>query len=142
MYYTLWLYGGVKVFILLIASKKICSPIYQRHYVCTSWLAMFIISLFTTQNMFHLEFNFSLLILDNISTEAVDSVVSMVFMTPPSFLRRIDIDISWMFCDKVRLVDWLLHISASAWSDKWTRHLYSSVHESLCWKISFKLQFI
>jgi hypothetical protein len=44
--------------------------------------------------MFHLEFNFSLLILDNISTEAVGSVVSMVFMTLPSFFRRIDIDIS------------------------------------------------
>jgi len=36
----------------------------------TSWFAMFIISVYTAQNTIHLEFNFSLLILDKISLEA------------------------------------------------------------------------
>ena len=37
-----------------------------------------VISLYNAQNMIHLEFNFSLLIPDNIFTEAVASIASMV----------------------------------------------------------------
>ena len=39
---------------------------------------MLIISLYTAQNMIHLEFNFSLLILDKTSMEAVALVASML----------------------------------------------------------------
>jgi len=79
---------------MLIAFKKICwlPNDHSRLYINDMMYVQ--VDLFTAQNMFHLEFNFSLLILDNISTEAVGSVVSMVFMTLPSFLRRLSISIS------------------------------------------------
>jgi hypothetical protein len=50
----------------------------------TSWFAVVIISVYTAQNTIHLRFDFSILIqyvLDTISTEAVDSVASMMVTT-------------------------------------------------------------
>ena len=44
---------------------------------------MLIISLYTAQNMIHLQLNFSLLILDKILMEAIASVASMIPYSPP-----------------------------------------------------------
>jgi hypothetical protein len=41
----------------------------------TSWFAMLIISLYTAQNIIHLEYNFNLFIPNKISTETVASMV-------------------------------------------------------------------
>jgi hypothetical protein len=55
----------------------------------TSWLAMLIISLCTSQNTNPIEFNCSLLILDNISIEVVASLASVVVtsMTPSTLYQ-------------------------------------------------------
>jgi hypothetical protein len=42
-----------------------------------NWFTVLIISLYTAQNMIHVEINYNLLILDKISTEAVASMVVM-----------------------------------------------------------------
>ena len=57
---------------------KNVSPLNIDNIMYTSW---FTIGLCTAQNTNHLEFNFNLLILDKISTDAVAPVVSMVAMT-------------------------------------------------------------